>query len=64
MFPNFSTARYREVPKSVGSSGEILLRVICVLDVEQSGIPALEPLPERVIENPGSGLKHQVRARL
>ena len=48
----------------MGSSGEIMLRVVCVLDVEETGIPALELRPERVIEHPGSGLKHQVRAKL
>ncbi len=36
----------------MGSSGEIMLRVICVLDVEEAGIPTLELRPERVIENP------------
>ena len=29
-----------------------MLRVICVLDVEEAGIPTLELRPERVIENP------------
>ena len=38
-------------PNSVGSSGETVLRVICVLGVEQTGIPALELRPERAIEN-------------
>ena len=40
-------------PMSVGPSGEIMLRVLCVLDVEETGIPALELRPERVIEHPG-----------
>ena len=35
-----------------------------VLDVEETGIPALELRPERVIKHPGSGLKHQMRAKL
>ena len=29
-----------------------MLRAICVLDVEEAGIPTLELRPERVIENP------------
>ena len=32
--------------------------------MEETGIPALELHPERVIEHPGSGLKHQVRTAL
>ena len=43
----------REAPKSAGSSGEIMVRVVCVLNVEETGIPALELRPERVIEHPG-----------
>ena len=35
---------------STRSSGEIMLRVVCVLDVEETGIPALELRPECVIE--------------
>ena len=46
----------------MGSSGEILLHVFCVLDVGETGIPALELRLERALENPGSSLKHQVRA--
>ena len=46
----------------MGSSGEILLRVFCVLDVGETGIPALELRLERALENLGSSLKHQVRA--
>jgi hypothetical protein len=43
----------------MGSSGEILFRVIRVVDVEQARIPALELRPERVVERlqPGSSLQ-------
>ena len=40
----------------MGSSGEIMLRVVFVLDVEETRIQALELRPERVIEHPGSRL--------
>ena len=46
-------SRLKEAPRSVGSSGEIMLCVVCVLDVEETGIPALELRSERVIEHPG-----------
>ena len=37
-----------------------MLRAVCVADVEEAGIPALELRPEGLVEYPGSSLNHQV----
>ena len=49
-----------EAPRSMGSSSEFMFLVIWGLDVEEAGIPALELRPERAVQHPRSGLKHQV----
>ena len=38
-----------------------MLRAVCVADVEEPGIPALELRPEGLVEHPGSSLKHQAQ---
>ena len=53
---------FREAQNSVGSGDKSMLHAVCVADVEEPGIPALELRPEGLVEYPGSSLKHQVRS--
>ena len=41
----------REAQNSVGSGGKSMLRAVCVADVEEPGIPALELRPESLVEH-------------
>ena len=44
-------AEIREAQNSVGSGGKSMLRAVCVADVEEPGIPALELRPESLVEH-------------
>ena len=59
----YDRRRDKEASKSVGSSSEVVFCAIWGPHVEETGIPALELHPQRVVEHPGSGLKHKCAPR-